>query len=60
MLNFDRHYIMSSIQITLLYLAMGQEQVGHLVALLPHVLVVAKLLHCSFQDLRQTSAVLRV
>ena len=47
MLNFDGHYL-SSIQITLLYLAMRQEQVGHLIALLPHVLVAAKLLHCSF------------
>ena len=39
----------------LLYLAMGQEQVGHLVAFLPHVLVVAELLHCSLEDLSKTS-----
>ena len=43
------------IQITLLYLAMGQEQVGHLVAFLPHVLVVAELLHCSLEYLGKTS-----
>ena len=41
-------------------LAMGQEPVGHLITLLPHVLVVAELLHRSFQDFRQTSAVLKV
>ena len=47
-------------QIILFYLAMGQEHVGHLIALLPHVFVVTKLLHCILQDVSQASAVLRV
>ena len=44
----------------LFYLAMSQEHVGHLIALLPHVFVVTKLLHCILQDVSQASAVLRV
>ena len=42
--------LLSDFQITFLYLAMGQEHVGHLIALLPHVFVVAELLHCILQD----------
>jgi len=49
-----RHYFFN-FRITLLYLTMTQEQVGHLVAFLPHVFVVAELLHCSFQDLSESS-----
>ena len=42
------------------YLTMSHELVGHLVTFLPHVFVIAKLPHRSFEDFCQTSAVLKV
>ena len=45
--------------LTLAHLAMSQEHVCHLVTLLPHIHVVAELLHCCLQHLSQPSAVLR-
>jgi hypothetical protein len=41
------------------HLAMGHEDVGHLVTFLPHVFVIAELLHCSFEHFCETSAVLQ-